>query len=101
MRRWSVWMAGAGAAVVMALGAAGGGISVMAATMPTGPAPGYYTASTVGSCHGEFGDHEGVLASGTGSGFSAYAPFGDSIGQDNAVGSCPYQGVPAPVFPPG
>lgn len=71
-----------------------------AQTMPAGPAPGYHQASSVGSCHGIFGDYFGTLLSSTPGGFSSLAPLRNTNGKNNAVGSCPYQGVSAPVFPP-
>lgn len=63
--------------------------------------PGFSQASTVGSCHGVFGDYFGGVLSSDPAYFSSLAPLGNQTGQNNAVGSCPYQGVPAPVFPPG
>lgn len=74
--------------------------AAFATTMPAGPAPGYANASTTGSCHGVFGDYFGGVASQSGTGFSSMAPMGNAVGQSNAVGSCPYNGIPAPTFPP-
>lgn len=103
MMRSRIRITGKVAAAMFMIGLATGGVAGVAgaqSTGPTGPSPGYYQASTAGSCHGEFGDHEGQIARTSGSGFSADAPFGNVIGQDNAVGSCPYTGVPATPFPP-
>lgn len=74
------------------------------ASVPTtgpaaGPSPGY-GQDYVGSCHGVFGDYFGYVSSTSGTGFSYLAPLGNMVGQSNAVGSCPYNGIPAPVFPP-
>ena len=66
-----------------------------------GPVPGYYSANQVGSCHGVFGNYFGTVLRPFGAIVSSEAPVGQSAGQYNAVGSCPYQGTPAPVFPPG
>lgn len=68
-----------------------GGGSVLAATMPAGPSPGFTSASYAGSCHGVFGDYFGIILSSSGTGFSTLAPVGSDSGQDNAFG-CPYAG---------
>ena len=66
-----------------------------------GPAPGFYQANPVGSCHGVFGNYFGTILNPFGSLISSEAPLHSINGQYNAVGSCPYAGMPAPTFPPG
>ncbi len=63
--------------------------------------PGYSNASTTGACHGVFGEARGMAQASDPTAIAAMAPLKNVNGQDNAVGSCPYQGEPAPAFPPG